>query len=757
MTSVVASCLLLAAAPLPPKKPARATAEDVLITGTRRHAAGGGLIKRQTEARALSAVSSEFISKQSSLQNAYQYVALTPGANVQTTDPYGLSEEGSLNIRGLGQDEIGYVLEGMPLNDIGFYTAYPSQFIDSENIDEITLAQGATAIDTPAIGAAGGVLNITMLDPALSPGGSVALSAGSYHADREYLRLDSGLLGDSGARGFISFSHTGADNWRGPGRDKRTHIDFKFVKEWSAENRISLVGTYHDGITTYYPLPTRGQFQQYGAGDANNLGQTYIPGSAAGFWPLYVGTWRLLYLSAPTQIALGDNWKFAVTPYWQYNYGNTPTQSALSPTGNFEGTQPVGPLALTNVVNGAATVMANYQDRQYRAGLTPKFTYASGSTSVEFGAWLDYADEQDIQSYSALSPQGLPGDLWADTNAGLISQPNGQLFLAAQDHVETKVAMVYADASLKFLGDTLTLDAGFKEASVTRNGTNGVPGPQYRATVQATEALPRFAISYQPDRQDQFFAAVVTNFRTPSEADMFTTYANGAIATPANNVKTEYAVTEEAGYRYSGKTLTVALTAFNADFTHRQVATVVGGSLINESIDAGGQNSRGIDAQAGLAPWRHWSPYASAEFLDARLTKNLPVQTASGAIDRLPTAGKIAIRSPRLQAAAGLSYDDGDIFGTATVKYTGAQYATFLDDEHIPAHAQADFSLGWRLPLHRFKARPELRLNVINVTDANFLAGVAAPTTSAHGITGAAPTYYIAGGLAAIVTLRQSF
>jgi len=122
-------------------KPRRATVEDVVVTGARRRARGGGLIKPDNRAKSVSTVSSEFIAKQASIENAYQYVALTPGTNVSQSDPFGLSEQGNINVRGLAQDEIGYVLEGMPLNDLGFYAAFPAQFIDSENIDEISLEQ----------------------------------------------------------------------------------------------------------------------------------------------------------------------------------------------------------------------------------------------------------------------------------------------------------------------------------------------------------------------------------------------------------------------------------------------------------------------------------------------------------------------------------------------------------------------------------------------------------------------------------------
>ena len=39
-------------------------------------------------------------------------------------------------MRGLNGDEIAYVLEGAPLNDIGYYAGYPSQWADSEKIEK---------------------------------------------------------------------------------------------------------------------------------------------------------------------------------------------------------------------------------------------------------------------------------------------------------------------------------------------------------------------------------------------------------------------------------------------------------------------------------------------------------------------------------------------------------------------------------------------------------------------------------------------
>jgi len=739
-------------------KPSRTTAEEVIVTAAKRKSVGGGLITKQLAPKSVSTISSAYIQTQASIQNVYQYIQLAPGALVSTTDPFGLSEQFSINVRGLGQDELGYVLEGMPLNDIGFYTAYPSQFIDSENIDEVSLAQGSADLDSPVISAAGGLMSITMLDPSVHPGGSVDVSYGSYHTDREFIRLDSGLIGDTGIRAFISYSHTDSDLWRGPGAVKRQHIDWKFVKEWGEGNRVTWSGEYHDGITPIYTLPTLQQYQQYGT--KYNYDSTFSPGDG-NYWRLTTGTFRIVYMAAPARFPLADDLVLNVTPYWQYGYGNSPYATyPLTETGNYEGVD--GPYTI-NIPNYAATggaVQANYQDLQYRAGLVAKLTYTLGHNSFLLGAWTDYSDETDTESYTGLSPQGIPGDIWADTNAGLLRLPNGQLFLAGGDHVITKTNEVFVADTLHLLDDKLTAELGFKEAMVSRGGTNSVPGPQYRADINNAEPLPRLAIRYQATPQDQFFSSATTNFRTPSEATFFNQYYGGAVYSAANtNQKPEYSIEEEIGYRYNGPFLTGSIDFFNYNFTDRQIATL-NAQLVNVSTNAGGQTSRGIDAELGTKAWNHLSTYTSFEYLNATIDNNI---AAYG--DYVPTRGKTAVRSPRVQAAIGLSYDDGDIFGNINVKFVDKQYSTFMDDQTIPAYVTMDVAAGYRFPSIGLKGRPEIKLNLININEGDYLSGVANPTTNANtvigrfgnAIPGSSPTYYLSAGFTALVTLKQAF
>jgi len=757
--------------------PSRTTAEDVIVvTGVEKKAAGGGLIKREVMAKSVSTVSSAFIRSQSAIQNVYQYVQLTPGALVSTTDPYGLNEQYSLNVHGLGQDELGYVLEGMPLNDIGYYSAYPAQFIDSENIDEIQLEQGTADLDSPVISAAGGLMNITMLDPSLRPGGLADVSVGTYATNRVFLRLDSGLIGATDTRAFISYSRTSSDNWHGPGRGRRQHIDFKVVREWGDGNRATLTGTYHDAITPLYINPTLDQFQQTGV--HTNYDSQFTPGDT-NFYGLHIGTFRIMYLSAPARLHIADHLTWNVTPYWQYGFGNGPYGATLTEDGNNQGDGDYtgsGPYTFLgqgayvnntyhiNIPNYAATggtVMANYTDLQYRAGVVSKLTYSTGPNDFIVGGWYDYSDETDTQSYSAISSSGFPADIWGDQTGQFLRLPNGQLFLAGEDHVITQTVEPFVADILHLLDDKMTIEVGFKEAFVARDGTNGVPGPQYHANIANHEPLPRAAIRYQINPENQVFANVSTNFRTPSEATFFDGYYGNYIYYQANtNLKPEYSTSEDVGYRYTGPLITASATAFNFFFTNRQVSTLFGGSMINQSVNAGSQTTYGVDLEAGTRPWRHFSPYVSGEWLHSVDDNNFLVGTTF-----LPTAGKTAVRSPQYEAAVGLNYDNGSFFANFNAKFVDTQYSTFMNDEKIPAYITANLGVGARLPSYGLKTGPELKLNIINLTGRNYLASVASPTPNAQTqtaldgsqIAGSPPSYYLSGGFAVMFTATQAF
>ena len=731
-------------------------AADIKVVG---HVDPEGLLPDQSAPRAVSAISADFITKQAPTLNAFQLVGLLPGANVSSSDPYGLSVSSSLTLRGLGQDEIGVLMEGAPQNDIGYYYAYPAQFADNENVRQVTLTQGAVDIDSPVVGNAGGLLSLSLDDPKARSGGLVDLSLGSYNEERAFMRFDTGTLGTTGLKAFVSYSINHADNWRGAGFDTRQHLDAKLLDEWGNGNRASISVSFNLGDTSTYPSPTLAQWQASGRGF--NYDAAYTDGDT-NYWRLYRSPFRNIYLAAPVHLTLNDHLSIDSSSYLQLGYGNSPYGTQLSTTGNYQGTELLTqPINLPGAEGGVATVLGNYTGQQFRAGDVAKLIWQTGAQRLTAGLWLDYGTDHDIQSYSSIGADGVPFDQWGYQSKA-IHTADGQL-LAYENERTVTVTKAFFVADSIAVTPRLTVDLGFKGVDVLHNGENYLPGPQSGVHFASFAALPRAAVHYQVDDRQQVFANIATSFRAPDEYTLYNTYYDGALAgTGTTALKNEYSVSEELGYRYIDPSFSASLTAFHYHFRSRQLATVIdsGGALINSTLNAGSQTSYGVDGELDYRPAKGVSLYVSGEYLHARLDSDLPVDG-----DVLPTTGKHAVSSPTVQFGLGGTYDDGRLFGSGALKYVARQYSTFMNDESIPGYATLDLAIGVHLTGLIDAKRTDLRLNVINATNPHVLSGVEAISTNAQDtfgrngtlIAGTAPAYYVGSGRALVVTIARAF
>jgi iron complex outermembrane receptor protein len=749
----VAPALLLAPIALA-ASPDEGAPADIRVVG---HPDPEGLLPDQTVPKAVSAISADFIAKQAPTLNAFQLVNLLPGANVSSSDPYGLSTSSSLTLRGLGQDEIGVLMEGAPQNDIGYYYAYPSQFADAENLRQVSLAQGAVDINSPIIGGAGGLLSLSLDDPHARRGALVDLSVGSYAERRVFVRLDSGAIAGTGLKAFLSLSNNHADNWRGAGFDTRRHVDAKLLDEWGDGNRASIAMSFNDADTSSYPSPTLADWQASGRGF--NYDKHYSDGDT-NYWRLYRGPFRNVYVSAPVHLKLNDRLVLDSTSYLQFGYGNSPYGTQLSSAGNSLGTEALAPIALPGGAD-TATVLGNFTGKQFRGGDVGKLTLEAGAHTITAGLWFDYGTDRVLQTYGAIGADGHPADPWGYPNHA-IRTADGRL-LAYENERTITVTKGFFLADSIAATPRLTVDVGFKGVDVLHHGRNYLPGPQSTVRFDSFAALPRAAIRYRLDDRQQIFANVTTNFRAPDEYTLYNVYDSGGIVgTGTTKLKNEYSVSEELGYRYIGANLSASLTAFHYHFRNRQLATVIdqGGLSINSTINAGRQTSYGVDGEIDWRPAKGMSLYLSGEYLHARLDDDLPIGD-----DYLPTRGKHAVSAPTMQLGLGGTYDDGRLFGSFALKYVGRQYATFVNDESIKGYATLDMSIGVHLAGLIDAERTDLRLNAINLTNPHVLSGVESIGTNAQDvighngttIAGSPPAYYVGSGRAVVATLSRAF
>ena len=755
-----------------------ANGEAITVTGTAAHKTadgvtglqpGGGLISVQFAPKSISTVNRDYILKQAPATSPFMLTQLLPGADVSEVDPWGLSG-GSIALRGLNQTEMAFIWEGSPIADVGVYTTYPSEFADSENLQDLTLQQGSSNIDTPTINGSGGLFTFHDRDPLDRFGGLADYGYGTYKFNREFARIDTGLIGNTGIKAFMSISNQHDRAWRGSGVDDKLHTDWKFVKEWGDGNRIALVGAYQDAIQNSYTNPTL--YQWSALKDSFNYTGTYItPQNPAGdpfYWKLNRNPYHNIELSGPSTFHVTRNLELDVIPYMWHGYGNGTIGLTTFDNNNYLGAMPITQsLNLPNAdpVTGGATTMLAFLDDQWRGGVTSKAYYQLGAHDRLYGGWwYEYSNDRDYATTSVVGLNGEPTSVWGDRE--IVKLSNGQAYLGQNIRTITQINALFIGDTVSLLNNRLILDAGFKEAIVNRDGTNSLPGPQYKAIENTSEPLPALSAHLQIDSQNQVFASVSTNFRSPVNTSLYNTYSavDGSVSQRGDtHLPNEFSISEELGYRYTGSLFVGSASYFHYNFTNRQIMSAVPGTnnAISANVDAGGQTSDGIDAELGTRPFFHFRPYVSAQYLHTSIDNNVTL----GNGDLVPTAGKTAVQSPHFIGAFALDYDNGRFFANWNVRYVGQQYSTFTNDEHIPAFYEMAAAVGIRLPDIAYARTPTLQLNFVNLTNNKFLSGINSFTTNAQNvtgrygtlITGSSPTYDIGEGFAAIATFKTAF
>lgn len=746
---------------------ADAAQDGIVVTGrsSATEAPGGGLLGRETAPKAVQTVDRDFIAKQAPTINAQQLLAMLPSANVSDADPYGLMP-GQSFVRGLDSSEIAWVMEGAPLNDMSSGAFYAEEYVEAEDLKSVSLQPGSVNISTPTVNATAGQVIMTLQEPTHQFGGLIDFSTGSDNLAREYIRVNTGDIGNTGIRGFISYSHTYADNWTGVGHAEKHHTNAKFVKDWSNGSRIALVVAYNNEVANFYNNPTKAQFHQFG----NSFNYSAVPGTSS-YYKLAVNPFSNLSVSMPTKVVLGSQLTLNDTPYlWNGvgsgSFGTTTTQGKT-----YAGTTPVA--VNLGVANGTSVVTESIgQNNQLRLGNTVSLDYKPMEhNTLTFGWWYQHTVQHFYTRIGQVDASGNPVNYWGTSGYYTYGDNTPYDWRNYKNHSEVNV--LFAQDAVDALDDKLHVEAGLKYAIIYSHLTSFVSGANPDQQITTRKWLPQFSASYKLDDHSQIYGTINTNFRTPMATSLINFYSNstGAQTQTSGSTKPETSLSEEIGYRYNGSVITASISGFHYYFKNRQISlnTIVNGTQLAESLNAGSQESWGFDAQIGTSPIiYHLRPYATFEYLDAKIKSNLPVTSTLGGVainDFLATNGKTQVASPHVQAGFGLDYDDKKLFVNVQAKYIAKQYSSFMDDETIPAYVSTHASIGYRLPAYGLLKAPEIQLNVQNLFNGVARTGVSSYKTNAIATTGlnggtvvaSAPTYYLMPARTFAVTLSTAF
>ncbi|WP_395494640.1 TonB-dependent receptor [Acetobacter sp. KSO5] len=666
-------------------------------------ASGGGMMRRETASHSVQTISRRFIEMRSPAGTALDMVKNLPSLNVSSQDTSGMTG-GSIQSRSLTDSDMGLLFDGAVVTS---GAGYIQEDIDSENIDRIEVTPGSSAIDQPVTAAALGVMNVTTHTPGHKYGGLMDFSYGTNNLSREFIRLESGDVGNTGLRSYFSFSHTHANNWIGAGTSEKKHIDFGAQKDIGSASYVKFFTSWNQESYGIYNYPSEDQFYAKKHGNGT-WGASSDPKSST-FWGNHrEGPWNELFMTLPVHLQLTNKLKFDLLPYFAYGRGWSSSPSGEAGEG----------LSYANGAPVSSTqASVNYYDqRTPTTGATAKLTYdISRHNQLTLGYWYGYTQSRQWGPNSSIASNGF--SLNPD-NLSTAYFRDGKRDYSSNQQTGDQIHALFVQDTARYLQDRLVISAGFKFAMVNYWFNNYLTNSKMGANSVAP--LPRFSVSYRFNSHHQLYVNAQGDFRAPDPSNLS---ANTML--PRN----QYSIKEELGYRYNDKYFDLDLSLFNYAITNR-LLSVYNTDNSYSTINAGNQTARGFDVMLGMHPIHNFSPYVSFEYLNAHMDSNVPYGASY-----LPTKGKQAIMSPHVMANFGLTYNSKHFFANATVHYTGPQSVTLVGDQRIPGYVTDTLSLGYRFSPFFVAKSPTFRLNFTNLTGSLVRTGTTGVANNYRAVT----------------------
>ncbi len=753
--------------------------DDIVVEGIA--PVGNGLLTPQNVPQAHSVISRSAIEQKNTLNNAYQAMDLLPGVNTYSYDATGLFG-GGLRMRGFNSDQIGISIDGAPINDAGNYAVFPSELVDLENLEEISLTQGSSETDAPTVGATGGSIGFVTSGPSDRSRFRVQQSYGAYNAYKTFLRADTGYLADKRFKAFISVSKAEAEKWKGYGGADREHLDFKGMLNLAPGSSITGGLLFNEMLNNNLRTLTLAEIQTLGR-DADFGSQA--PQHPAGvngaeqiekapsdlYYNLNLNPYRNYLATLKGRFQLLPNLHLDIDPYYNYGYGTGGNQLrtlAESNTVNKLGggirdiNHDGDSLDTSMIYSGAVT-------ETERPGVTTRLRSQIANHQLMAGYWFEYAHHRRTQPAMPFDAAGHSPDLWLNDSAHYLLRQDGSPYQGRDFLTLNTSQSFFAQDTIGFFSDKLTLSLGLRYTEIERDFTNYASeggGAYYNIKKTYAKPLPSVGIRYQFTDTQQAFVNRAENFKAPPDSVFYGLINGGSFNAQSQltayklnpaAVGKESATNWDLGYRYIGKNLSVSGTLFFIDYRNRIASAYDPVNAISTSYNVGDSTTKGVELESAWRFLTDWSVYGSFTFTDSRIGQNL--QTAATGFE--PTAGKAFPDVPNWMSGAALQYRNGPWSANLSAKYTGKRYSTLVNDESINGYTLVSFDAGYRLPSAGWFRDPSIRLNVYNLLDQDYLnlnAGSGSSFTNrALGAGGSAPSYYVGAPRSFSVMLSTDF
>lgn len=759
---------LLLAATFPVMLHAQSNLGTVSITGDQ---LGSGLMTVEETPKARSSVSKAAMEQNVGTSNPYQNLSLLPGVYTYNHDASGLFG-GGLTMRGFNSDQIGFTIDGAPVNDSGNFAVYPQEYVDSENMCEMFVTQGSTDNNAPHIGASGGNIGMVTCDPENTQRVRVSQTIGSYNLSRTYVRYDSGKSEQDRSKFFVSYSKSQVDKWKGFGKADRDHIDAKLSVDGDGGNRYSVGVIYNNAINNNFYTPTRTDIATYGR-NVDYAG-TFTAGSTAPsnqniYYGMAINPFENALFTGNATIKLEGSAQLNVVPYYWYGFGTGGTQQKVFNEATTKFITSAGTLAASasndinrNGVTGEVLQVANSSvTKTHRPGVVATYSDQIDNHNFNVGAWYEQARHKQYGPAVYASANG-GFDPWLQSNP--VIGPTGNPYNSRDYTTLTTVTQLFAQDNISLMNEKMTLALGLKTPQIKRDFTeranegqsvvtgsvNSTAPMSYNVVNNYSKLLPSVGVSYKLSPKETVFASVAQNFKAPPN-----------FATASNNIKfvnnvpqfqsiaPETSTNIDIGYRVAEEDLVWSATWFMVDFKNRQANAYDPTTAVSTYTNVGGVKNQGLELELGTKPKNGWSFYGSLSIQDSVIQDNLQ----SAATTTLATSGKQFPLAPKYMSGLSAQYEQGPFTAQLRGKYTSKVYSTLMNDDFVSGYTVFDLYAGYKLESGPLMKNPVIKFNVSNLFNREYMS----PTGSSNTYSATSTRYYIGAPRMTSISLQADF
>jgi iron complex outermembrane receptor protein len=724
-----------------------------------------GLIQQEDSAKARSSVNRDFISKQAPTSNPFMMLNLLPGVNAYSFDPTGLFG-GGLRVRGFNSDQLGFTIDGAPVNDSGNFAVFPQEYTDSECIDNIFVTQGSTDIDAPHIGATGGNIGITTITPSDTFNVRAAQTIGSNSLTRTFGRFDTGKVMGGPLKNTFCVSKTRANKFKGPGGADRDHFDYKGQLDLGGGNKVSAGLLFNNAINANIRALNKSQISLYGTKyDFGNIppvhqpfngtkinDPTYAPNVAAnitsatgaigdanaGYYNLNINPFRNLIATANANFKVAQNAVLTINPYFWYGYGTGGNELKTQTDSVRDGTKlrfGVAPFYSPTVGGDVLYVYNGSVTETYRPGGTVKLDADWNNQHFLGGIWYERARHIQTGTYVNIDNAGHAADLWMRNSDQYLLYNDGTPVQSRNYKTISTGQSLFLQDTIGLMQDKLSLVLGIADRQIKRDFTNTASslvggGADYTIDRTYKDTLPNIGLRYQLDKEQSLFANAAKNFKAPANFVLSGllvggTFVNGVLTGATlrqPTVDKETSNNFDLGYRWQSDRLTFSGTAFYIDFKNRIATSFDPTTALTTDQNVGSSRNYGAEGEIGYKLAAGWSLYSSLSLMQDKIEDSLiVVKATNGSLVTLPTKGNFYPDSPKVMAGLQLQYDRAGWNGFIQSKYTGSRFTTLLNDDSIPGYWLWNLGGGYTFqPTSWFKSAV-IRFNVFNVFNSNYL------------------------------------